>query len=97
MYYTDDNKKTAVALGYDPKKDKAPRVLASGHNSLAEAIIAEAQKHGVKIHRDKELVKFLAILEINAYVPKEVYEVVAKILAYIYNKDKELSHKLNNE
>ena len=94
MYYKDDNRKTAVAIGYTPTKENAPKILASGHNSLADAIIKEAKKHGIAIHRDKELAKFLAVLEVNSYIPKEVYSVVAKILTYIYNKDKNLKHKL---
>ena len=36
--------KTAVALGYDPNEDGAPKVIASGKGALAEKIIEQAKR-----------------------------------------------------
>ena len=39
--------KKAVALGYDPELDIAPRVLAKGEGKLAEKIIAIAKEESI--------------------------------------------------
>jgi flagellar biosynthesis protein len=74
----------ATALGYDPEKDQAPRVLASGQGKIAEQIIALAQQNGVPIREDPVLAMALSGVDINAEIPPELYTVVAQILAYIY-------------
>ena len=78
--------KQAVALGYDSSKDLAPKVLAKGSNNLAEKIIKVARDNNIVIKEDPDLVKILSIVEVNDYIPKEVYSLVAKILAYIYSR-----------
>lgn len=85
--------KKAVALGYDEQIDTAPKVLASGSDLIAEHILEIAKANNIPIHQDADLVKILSVLEINAYIPLKVYEVVAKIISYIYAKD----HKNKNK
>lgn len=77
-------KTTAVALGYDKIKDITPKVIASGHGIFAQSIIEIAKEHNIPLHQDADLVKILSALEINAYIPIEVYDIVAKIITYIY-------------
>ena len=74
----------AVALGYDPKKDDAPRVLASGKNLLAQQIIAVAKQNGIPIRDDPVLTAALMEIDINQTIPSELYRVVAEVLSYIY-------------
>ena len=77
----------AVALGYDDKKDIAPKILASGNGIIAEQIVNIAKSNNIPIHQDADLVQTLSLLEIDAYIPLEVYGVVAEILSYIYKQN----------
>lgn len=80
--------KTAIALGYDPNEDDAPRVIASGKGALAEKIIEKAQESDVPIHQDSKLAETLSRLEIGEAIPPELYEVVAEILVFVDAMDK---------
>lgn len=84
----------AVALGYDPKKDEAPRVLASGKGKIAEEIISVAKKNGIPIQDDPILTAALMEIDINKTIPPELYKVVAEVLSYIYRIQKK-SSKIN--
>ena len=80
----------AVALSYDKSlTDSAPVVTASGQGHLARRIIEEAEKHGVTIHQDEDLVSLLAATEIGQEIPVEAFVAVAEILRYIYQKNGE--------
>jgi len=83
-YKKDDDKQKAVALGYEPGKDDAPRVLASGKEKIAEQIIAIAKKNGIPIKDDPILTSALMEIDINQTIPPELYRVVAEVLSYIY-------------
>ncbi len=74
----------AVALRYEDKKMSAPQVVAKGSGFVAEKIKETARKHGIPLVEDKPLARMLSKLELNAYIPQELYKAVAKILAYIY-------------
>lgn len=77
-------RKAAVALGYDPKQDDAPRVLAAGQGELAEAVLRMAEKHGVPVHADHPLAEALVKLEVGAAIPPELYAAVAEVLAFLW-------------
>lgn len=85
--------KMAVALKYDEEEDRAPRVVGSGKGELAERIVAIAEEKGIPIYNDPELVKELVKLNISQEIPPHLYEIVARILVFIYNLDKEQSVK----
>lgn len=74
----------AVALGYDPNKDSAPRVLASGKGIIAEQIIEIAKRNNIPIQDDPVLTAALMEIDINRTIPPELYRVVAEVLSYIY-------------
>ena len=80
--------KTAVALGYDPNEDGAPKVIASGKGALAEKIIEQAKENKVPVHTDDKLAETLSRLEIGEMIPPELYEVVAEILVFVDAMDK---------
>ena len=80
--------KTAVALGYDPGEDGAPKVIASGKGALAEKIIEQAQSNKIPVHQDDKLADTLSKLEIGEMIPPELYEVVAEILVFVDVMDK---------
>jgi flagellar biosynthetic protein FlhB len=74
----------AVALKYDSKKMSTPKVVAKGSGLVAARIKEIAKEHNVSIVEDKLLARALFKLELNAFIPEELYVAVAKILAYIY-------------
>jgi flagellar biosynthesis protein len=91
---TDEVNPKAVALGYDIKKDDAPRVLASGKGKIAKEIISIAKKNGIPIQDDPILTVALMEIDINKTIPPELYRVVAEVLSYIYRIQRK-SRKIN--
>jgi flagellar biosynthesis protein len=81
----------AVALSYDPDKDGAPRVLASGKGHIAEQILAIAHQFQLPIKDDPILVEALAHVELEQAIPPELYALVAEVFAFVYRlKQKKL-------
>lgn len=74
----------AAALGYDPEQEAAPRVLAAGRGVVAEKIIALAKENQIPVVEDQALAEALAMVDIGAMIPVELYAVVAEVLAYVY-------------
>jgi len=74
--------KRATALRYDGPD--APRVVASGHNLVAEKILAAAREAGVPVREDAVLAQALETLELDAEIPPELYKAVAEALAWAY-------------
>jgi len=79
-----DKSPKAVALKYDDKKNKAPRVIAKGRGEIAEKIIEVAKAHNVPLYEDKNLVQLLEALELETEIPPDLYRAVAEVLAFIY-------------
>ena len=77
------NRRQALALAYG-EADGAPRLVAKGYGELAERIIAEARRHGVRVHDSPELVGLLMQLELDARIPPQLYRVVAELLAWAW-------------
>jgi len=76
---------TALALTYEPKSDRAPRVTAKGKGKVAEKIIEIAKKNNIYIHNDPDLVEILSQLDINDEIPPDLYIVAAELLAFVYS------------
>ena len=89
MYYYKNFQKNqkAVALGMEKNFDHAPKILSSGKGVMAEQILNIAKEHNIPIHQDADLVEILSVLEIDQYIPLEVYSVVAEIFTYIYEQN----------
>ena len=82
----------AVALGYEPDKDKAPKVLAKGQGHVAQKIIQIAIDEGIEIRKDADLLQILKAVDIDSEIPIEAFSAVAEIISYIYQQNgKELS------
>jgi len=82
-----DELRRAIALQYDPNKNEAPSVTASGRGWLAERIIQLANDNSVPIIEDNALAKALGDLPLGEEVPQELYEAVAAIYAFIIEAD----------
>lgn len=76
--------KRAVALRYDPTKDTAPRVVASGKGRTAERILALAKQNDVPVREDAALVAVLSRIRLDQEIPPAVYQAVAAILAFLH-------------
>ncbi|MHC1750448.1 MAG: EscU/YscU/HrcU family type III secretion system export apparatus switch protein [Cellulosilyticaceae bacterium] len=87
--------KKAVALSYDGNQN-APTVVASGKGLVAENILREAQIHDVPVYEDAKLATLLTELEIGNQIPKELYEIVARILVFVGDVDT-LYGKINSK
>lgn len=80
----------AAALAYDPLKPEPPEVLAVGRGVTAEEIVHLAKEHGIPLYEDAGLVEALARLDVSDRVPRELYAVVAEVLAYVYRVDSDV-------
>jgi len=75
----------AVALRYNQKEDRAPRVVAKGRGELAERIREIARSAGVPIVPQPPLARLLhATVAEGREIPSNLYHAVAEVLAYIY-------------
>ena len=79
-----DKSPKAVALKYDEKKDRAPRIIARGRGEIAEKIVAIAKANNVPLYEDKNLAQILEALDLETEIPPELYRAVAEVLAFIY-------------
>ncbi|MCL1073912.1 EscU/YscU/HrcU family type III secretion system export apparatus switch protein [Shewanella dokdonensis] len=94
---TDETKpkpKQAVALSFDGKS--APTITAKGQDLLAEEIIAVAKAAGVHIHHDEHLSNFLQMLELGDAIPKELYLLIAELIAFVYMLDGKFPEQWEN-
>lgn len=82
-------RKGALALGYDIKKNEAPKVIAKGFGEIAEKILKIAQENKILVHNDQLLFDSLYRLEVGEEIPVKMYQIIAELLAYVY--------KMNNQ
>ena len=75
----------AVALRYKPQEgDAAPTVVAKGVDAVAARIRDIATEHNIPLYEDPPLARQLfASVEIDQMIPIELYEVVAKVMAFV--------------
>ena len=73
----------------------APKVTAKGQGWVAEAIIKMARERNIPIREDKDLLNLLSEIDVGREVPESLYKVVAELLAWVYqlNKNYPDSHK----
>jgi flagellar biosynthesis protein len=91
---TDKNEKKvrqAAALEYDSERNNAPIVTAVGKGPMAERMVKEAEEHGVPVVKDEGLAGALNRMGVGDEIPRELYEIVAQILVFVSNLDKEYS------
>jgi flagellar biosynthesis protein FlhB len=75
----------AVALKYDPKKMRAPLLLAKGADLVAQNIRRIAEEHRVPIFESPKLARALyRSTDLNKEIPAGLYVAVAQVLSYIF-------------
>ncbi|HOQ76582.1 MAG TPA: EscU/YscU/HrcU family type III secretion system export apparatus switch protein [Thermoclostridium sp.] len=82
-----DRIKKAAALSYTPGEDKAPKVVASGRGVIAEKIIEKAKEARIPVYEDEHLAEALSDIRLGSEIPRELYEVVAEVLAFVSRLD----------
>ncbi len=79
----------AVALKYIIGEMPAPQVIAKGVDHLAQKIKEIAIENNIPLYEDPPLARLLYYkTKVGDYIPSELYEVVAKVLALIYRMRK---------
>lgn len=79
----------AIALRYDPGQDQSPKVLAKGVDEVAQRIKKIASENNVPLYEDRELARTLyKMCNIGDTIPEQLFQAVAKILAYIFQLKK---------
>ncbi|MCH8312826.1 MAG: EscU/YscU/HrcU family type III secretion system export apparatus switch protein [Nitrospinae bacterium] len=81
--------KSAVSLRYKSSDDTAPKVTAKGKGLVAEKIISLALENNIPVQQDPDLVEVLSQMDINQEIPPTVYQVVAELLAFVYQMNKD--------
>jgi flagellar biosynthesis protein FlhB len=75
----------AVALRYDPKTMKAPKIVAKGARLNAHRIRAIAQQYQVPVIENKPLARLIFKYgKVGGEIPAQLYAAVAEILAWVY-------------
>jgi flagellar biosynthetic protein FlhB len=75
----------AVALKYDPKKMRAPMVLAKGVDLVAQNIRRIAEENRVPVFEAPKLARALyRSTDLNKEIPNGLYVAVAQVLSYIF-------------
>jgi flagellar biosynthesis protein len=88
-----NKQKQAVALRYKPDKDDAPSIVAKGSGYMAEKILEKAKEYAIPIQEDPSLVEVLSKLDIKQQIPVELYQVVAEVLAFVYQTDQKAKQR----
>ncbi|QLE86128.1 MULTISPECIES: EscU/YscU/HrcU family type III secretion system export apparatus switch protein [Shewanella] len=92
--HTNQKSTHATALSYDGSN--APKVTAQGEGLLADEIIALAEEAGIFIHKDANLSAFLQKLELGEEIPKQLYVLIAELIAFTYLLDGKYPENWNN-
>lgn len=85
------DKRRAAALRYQEGNDHAPKIVATGMGRLADKIIEKAEENDVPVVYNKELADLLTNVDVGDYIPSELYEAVAEIIAYVTKIDGKLN------
>lgn len=85
--------KEVVALKYSSDENKAPKIIAMGKGEIAEKILETAEESNVPVFQDGELAHTLNKLNLGDEIPPELYEVVAEVLVFVSNLDRNFGEK----
>ena len=80
--YESVHKQRAAALKYDPEKNGAPVIVASGMGYTAERITEAAMRAGVPVYEDDSLATLLTQLKMGSEIPKELFQAIVEIYVY---------------
>jgi len=86
----------ALAIKYDPERMPAPRVVAKGARHLALKIREVALAYSIPLVEQKPLARALyEACEMGDYIPEDLYQAVAEVLAYVAELDRAAMDKFS--
>ena len=68
----------------------APFLVAKGRGELADKILRLAEEHDIMVHHDANLTEEMYRLDPGDWIPEELFETVARLLAFVYNAQREI-------
>ena len=77
-----------ATLKYSPETSSAPEIIGLGKGESADKILEIAKENNIPIYHNSELAETLNTFNIGDEIPPELYEIVAEILIFIGNIDK---------
>lgn len=77
----------AIALRYEAGLGEAPRVVASGRGIMAQKMEQIALENHIPVHQDEALAQALGQVDVNQSIPEELFEAVARVLAFVWRVD----------
>ena len=84
----------AAAISYDPAENDVPVLAAFGEGFVAQKIVEVAKESGVPILPEPGLTKMLSKLGVGDEIAPEMYDAVAKVLAFVSEVDRTYGEKI---
>ena len=76
----------ACALKYNQDEMEAPKLVAKGTELFAKKIIEIARENMVPVIENPPVARAIfRLVEVNSYIPADLYKAVAEILLFVYN------------
>ena len=94
MAENENKKLQAAAISYDPSENDIPILSAFGEGHLAEKIVEVAKESGVPVMPEPGLTGLLSKLSVGDEIAPEMYDAVAKVLAFVSEVDKSYGEKI---
>ena len=94
MSDNEETVKRAAAISYDPAEHDAPILAAFGEGYLAQKIVEVARESGIPVLPDPNLSSMLSKISIGDEISPEMYEAVAKVLAFVSEVDRSYAEKV---
>ena len=76
----------AAAIKYEQGYD-VPIVTAAGMGYIADKILEKAEESKVAIVKNEELANLLSNVDVGSEIPVEIYDAIAKVIAYVIDID----------
>ena len=84
----------AAAISYDPAEDDVPILAAFGEGYLAQKIVSIAKDSGIPVLPDPSLTSMLSKISVGDEISPDLYEAVAKVLAFVSEIDRGYGDKI---
>lgn len=81
--------KKAAALLYK-KSMNVPKLVAVGSGKAAQRIKAIAKENNIPVIENSALAEELVKLDVNAQIPPDLYQAIARVLVYLYKIDEKI-------
>ena len=84
----------AAAISYDPAENDVPILSAFGEGHMAQKIVEVAKESGIPVMPEPGLTNMLSKLSVGDEIAPEMYDAVAKVLAFVSEVDRTYGEKV---